>query len=398
MHIRNSTATPRPGAIAPMTALLMVPLCGMAALTVDTSHLVWTQTELQSAADAAALAGADPLMNGWVKYYTPGQTGQSTILSTSEANARTYAKNWVAKNSAGGVSNLTLLDADITFGYTDAQRNYTPCPTYTGFPNTIKVTVRRDSSANSPVGLFFGPVFGLSTSSLTATAAATIYTGTPSSFQQNSNGRKIMILPMAFDVNHWNNFLATGQGPDGTTATGVNGAPQLAVYPSTQYVGNFGELSLDQGNDGSSTISTWISNGASWSDLQNEVNDGLLPIPSGGTGWSWDGNPGLKTTTIQTADSMVGQTYLLPLFKPYNSSQASYQAGVGSGTNYYYNIVGFTSITISNADSQSIYVQPAAFMDPSIVFASSSVAPATPPSSGGSTGLQTVFAPPKLTQ
>ncbi|HZU37215.1 MAG TPA: pilus assembly protein TadG-related protein [Gemmataceae bacterium] len=394
---RSSRRT-RSGAIAPLTALLLIPLCGFLVLTIDLSHLVWAQTELQSAADSAALAGADQLMNGWVQYYLPGQTLQSSILSTGEANAKTYAKNWVAKNSAGGVSNLTLLDSDIEFGYTDSSRNYTACPTYTGYPNTIKVTVRRDSTANTPVTLFFGSLLGHSTSNLSATAAATIYTGSVNSFQQNSAGRSVGILPMTYDINHWNNFLATGQGPDGSTDTAANGAPQLQVYPSIKYDGNFGELSLDQGNDGASTISGWISNGVSWSDLQNEFNANLLPLSANPPNtWDWKGNPGLKTSTIHTADTVVGQQFLLPLFQAYDSSQSNYQAGTGNGSHYYYDIVAFVGITITQADDHAIHVQPSAYIDPSVVFTSGSITPATPPASGSSS-LGTVFTSPKLTK
>ncbi len=388
----------RRGGITPLTGVCLVPLCAFLLLTVDLSHLVWAQTELQSAADSAALAGADQLMNGWVQYYLPGQTLQSTVLSTSETNARTYVKNWAAKNTAGGVSGLTVLDSDIEFGYTDHSQNYTPCPTYQGYPNTVKVTVRRDNSANTPVSLFFGSLLGQNSTNLTAMAAATIYTGTVAGLQQNSSGTNVWVLPMAFDVNHWNNYLATGQGPDGTTDTAANGAPQLQIYPSTKYVGNFGELSLNQSTDGASTISGWITGGVPWSALQVEFSQHLLPLSANAPDtYDWSGNPGLKSSTIQATDTMVGHTYLLPLFQAYNSSQANYQPGTGQGSNYYYDIVGFASVTITAADSNTIHVQPAAYIDPSIVFSSGTIAPASPPPLGTSR-LQTTFTLPKLTQ
>src|SRR5947209_2753882 len=154
------------GGVVPLVALLMIPLCGMMAFSVDLTHIVLTQTELQSAADAAALAGADQLASGFVQYYLPGQANQATILSTAQANARTYAKNYAGKNSAGGVASLTLLDGDVEFGFTDSSGTYTALPTYTGYPNTIKVTVRRDSTANTPLALFFAPVLGVNTTSL----------------------------------------------------------------------------------------------------------------------------------------------------------------------------------------------------------------------------------------
>jgi Flp pilus assembly protein TadG len=142
-------------------ALLLIPLLAMMAFAIDIGWIDETQSDLQNAADAAALAGAQQLigdsnnLNGLVQYNLPGQTNQATILSTAESNAKSAAKNYASYNSAGGVSSLVLSDSDIEFGFTDASGNCTAAPTYTGFPNTVKVTLRRDSQANGPLGLFF---------------------------------------------------------------------------------------------------------------------------------------------------------------------------------------------------------------------------------------------------
>jgi Flp pilus assembly protein TadG len=405
------SARRRPGAVAPLTAILLIPLLGMMAFSVDMGWITHTQNELQSAADAAALAGASQLTDNFVTYYLPGQSSstKTSILNTAKTNATTYAKKYAGYNGAGGVSSLTLLDSDIEFGYTDSSGAYTSLASYTGYPNTVKVVLRRDSSANTPLGLFFAQVIGTSSVNLTATAAATIYSGTIDSFSTAAT-TNVRILPMTFDVNQWNNFLKTGQGPDGNTDTGSNGYAQLDVYPSLKYTGNFGELSLDQGNDGSSTISGWISNGVSSSDLQNEVTAGLLPLSVHNmlpaptytnTAPDWKGNPGLKDSTIKTAGDNVNQLYLLPLFKPVNdgsSDPSAYQAGSGSGSNYYYTVVQFVGVTISSVDStgsnKAIKVQPSAMISANAIF--SALQPAAPPTT--SSQLVTTFAAPKLTQ
>ena len=56
MKHRRSSETSRRGAVAPMTAILTIPLLGMLAFSVDLSYMVTTQTQLQTAADSAALA------------------------------------------------------------------------------------------------------------------------------------------------------------------------------------------------------------------------------------------------------------------------------------------------------------------------------------------------------
>jgi Flp pilus assembly protein TadG len=407
--MNSSRKVTRRGAISPLTAFLLIPLIGLMAFSVDLGWIAHTQNELQSAADAAALAGAARLSDGFVQYYLPGQSSdtKAAILAAAKSSASSSAKLFAGYNSAAGVS-LTLLDSDIEYGFTDSSGTYTPLPTYTGYPNTVKVTLRRDASANGVLGLFFGPAIGTPSVSLTATAAATIYSGTIDSFGGGS--APVFILPMTFDVNQWNNFVQTGKGPDGTTTTDANGYPTLNAYPSSKYTGNFGELSLDQGNDGSSTISNWISKGASATDLKAEASAGLLPLSVHNTlpapvytltQPDWKGNPGLKDSTIQTVGSNVGDLYLLPLFKPVNDGlldASTYQAGSGNGSNYYYTIVQFVGIKITSVDStgdnKSVTVQPSAVISPNVIY--SSLAPAAPPTL--TTTLPTTFAGAKLTQ
>jgi Flp pilus assembly protein TadG len=409
--MKRSRRLARRGAIAPLTAVLLIPLVGMMAFSLDIGWISHTQNELQSAADAAALAGAAQLTDNFVAYYLPKQTGaqQTTLLNTAKDSARASAKAYAGYNTAGGVNSLTLLDSDIEFGFTDAAGKYTPLSTYTGYPNTVKVVLRRDTSANTPLSLFFGPVIGTSQVSLTATAAATIQAGTIDSFTTSSS-LNAHILPMTFDINHWNNFLQTGKSPDGNKDNGTNGYAQLDVYPSIKYAGNFGELSLDQGSDGSSTISNWISNGVTSTDLMNETAAGLLPLsthnPLGPPDYTtlapdWKGNSGLKESTIQAVGNYVNQVFLLPLFKPVNNGVAdptAYQAGVYQGTNYAYTVVQFVSIKITSVDTsgnnKAITVQPYASINPTAIF--SSLAPATPPTA--SSPLITTFSAPKLTQ
>jgi Flp pilus assembly protein TadG len=121
----------RRGAVAVLMAFLAVPFLAMVAFAVDIAWIVQSRSDLQNAADAAALAGAEQLMDGLVQYSLPGQTQQSTILTTAETSAKSYAKNFASYNVAGGNSSLTLADADIQFGFTDASNNFTAAPGYT---------------------------------------------------------------------------------------------------------------------------------------------------------------------------------------------------------------------------------------------------------------------------
>src|SRR5580704_18540720 len=108
----------RRAAIAPLTAFLLIPLLGMVAFAVDLGWVALTQSDLQNAADSAALAGAGQMMNGFVLYNLPNQSAnQSSILSTAESGATASAKQFAALNAAGGASSLTLLSSDVQFGF-----------------------------------------------------------------------------------------------------------------------------------------------------------------------------------------------------------------------------------------------------------------------------------------
>jgi Flp pilus assembly protein TadG len=370
-------------------------MVGMVAFAVDFGWIVSTQAELQSAADAAALAGAQPLMDGFVQYQLAPAKNKTTVLNSVLASARASAKTYAGYNAAGGVKGLALNDGDIEFGFIDAKGTYTALPTYTGFPNTVKVTLRRDGQANGSLKLFFAPVLGQGSADLQATAAATIYAGVTNSLIQNPP-QNMKILPMTYDVNAWNNFVLSGQNPDGVSTLDNNGVPELQVYPSVKDKGNFGELSLDNSHAGSSDITSWIDTGMSAADVQALTAANLLPLSQhDATKWDWLGNPGLKAATIKAVNSYQGQTFIMPLFKPYNASDQSYQAGVGQGSGYYYNIVQFQAVRIilPSQTNKQVVIQPAAYIDPDLVFSPSTVVPA-----GSSGQFTTTFTTPRLSR
>src|SRR5262249_15500247 len=154
----------RRGGVAPLVALLLVPLLGMAAFAVDMGYICLVKTDLQTAADAAALAGAEKLQTLFVQYNLPNQGGgsfRSTILSTatglSAGSPRDTAKTFAAYNTAGSV-NINLRDEDVTVGFLSADGTFST--SYSGFPNSISVIARRDHLKNNPVSLFFARVFG----------------------------------------------------------------------------------------------------------------------------------------------------------------------------------------------------------------------------------------------
>jgi Flp pilus assembly protein TadG len=404
--ILQPVRAPRRGAIAPFAAILVVVLIGMVAFAVDTGYIVLTRTELQSAADAAALAGADPLMSASIQYQMAAQNPQNAvndyqtiILNSAMRSARAQAKQYAADNGAGGVSSLTLSDSDIEFGYMDASYNYTAYDANNPvFPNTIKVTLRRDSSANGTLGLFFAPVIGTSNVDVTATASATLMGGAASNFNTSITGQNIKMLPLAYDVNAWNNFVKTGQWPDGTVYAGANGLPDLQVYPFVNNVGNFDWISLNQTHVGASTLWGWVQNGMAPSDVTALQSGGVIPLSSHPANtWDWVGDTGFKSSDVQSVNQYIGTTFLLPLFNPYNSSAANYTQGVGTGSGFTFDIVQFVGVKIVRPPqlNQQVFLQPSMVLDPSVVF-TGGAAPVDTVTGG--TSITTTFSYPRLSR
>ncbi len=420
MRFRITRSRIRRAAIVPMAALLMTLLVGMLAFSIDIGYICAVQAELQNAADSAALAGAQQMQQAFVDFYAPGQTQQQTIYTEVTTNypntpypTITTAQTYAAYNKAGGV-NITVPTSDISFSYYDGT-TFTPASYPNYFPNTITVKTRRDSTANGALGLFFAKIFGISTTNLTATASATIYAGDVTSLQVIS-GVDAHILPVALDVNVWKAFAnANFSSPwlsGGVVTTGSNGQPQLQVYDfGTNTSGSFGLVDVGVPSNNTPAFRNWIDNGSTPNDISYLLNNSLLPV-SPSAPEPWKAGPGLKSTLVTNFQSVMGEANLIPLFVPQytgpnltgtsvNGTGSQYTAGAAQGQNATYSIVGFASITVSQADGSgknglTVSIQPMAINDPTSVITNPSPARSTQQTVFGTP--QTTFVSAKLTQ
>lgn len=404
----------RRAAVIPIAALLMGLLVGMLAFSIDIGYICAVQAELQNAADAAALAGAQQMQTPFVSFYSPGQTQQSQIYlqvttDTSDSSSPIpTAQRYAAYNQAGGV-NIQVPTSDISFSYYDGTSPFIPASYPTYFPNTITVTTRRDSVANNPLGLFFARIFGMTTMNLTATASATIYAGDVSSLQV-INGVNAHILPVALDVNVWTNFANanwTSAWLGSNVTTGSNGNPQLQVYPfATGTPGSFGLIDTGVPSNNAPAFRNWIDTGSTPNDISYLLNNSLLPV-SPSAPEPWKVGPGMTSTLLSNFQSQMGVPNLIPLFVPVipvpgsSNPGDNYTAANYQGQNATYAVVGFVGVTITQADgsgkaNMTISVQPTAIVDPTEVILNPSPARASQLTIFGTS--QTTFVSAKLTQ
>lgn len=170
------------GAAAIIVAIVLVVLISFAALAVDIGYLMVTRNELQNIADAASLAGARTLGR---LYECNGQLNPCTE-AMPYADQQTYAADVAAiqaavtdvaaSNHAGGKGAIVINPADIVIGNWNPPTNP---PTdrlaaTTIAPDAVRVTARRDASANNPITTFLAGVMGIDTVDVSATATAAL--------------------------------------------------------------------------------------------------------------------------------------------------------------------------------------------------------------------------------
>jgi hypothetical protein len=153
----------RRGAVAVQFALLATALFGFVALSIDVGAMHVAKSELQRAADSAALAAAAKLSD-----YSTNNPQQ---LAT-EAAMEYAARNTVLKSGP-----LLQEGQDIEFGHAT-------CDSHTGkfsfvkggsFPDAVRVHVRRTAgSPNGPMSLYFARIFGVRATNLQASATAVL--------------------------------------------------------------------------------------------------------------------------------------------------------------------------------------------------------------------------------
>src|SRR5882757_10326410 len=146
--------TARYGSALILTALAIIPLLAMVAFAVDWGRMCLTKSELQRAADSAAMAGAWELRDA---------KAPASRLSTSAAlsAARRAAQDYSSKNTSMG-NPLKLQDSDIQIGYLADPRK-PGGELDTSDPerfNAVRVRVRRDAESNGAVPMFFARVLG----------------------------------------------------------------------------------------------------------------------------------------------------------------------------------------------------------------------------------------------
>lgn len=166
------------GSMTVIMGLSLAVVMGFAAFAVDLGYLYVKKSQLQQAADNAAMAGASALVS------------QRGDLAAVRAVVLDYAR-----------SNLDDMDVP-TSAVTDGDISFHTQGALGAAPDQVEVTVRRTLERTNPVSLFFARVLGADNADLMATARAGVVPVC------SSRCVKPFIIPAKFD---WDDE-ATGSG------------------------------------------------------------------------------------------------------------------------------------------------------------------------------------------
>jgi Flp pilus assembly protein TadG len=162
-RVRQIWGTDRRGAVVVLVAVSSTIMIGFAALTIDTGNMYIVRTELQRAADAAALAAVAKLT-----HYQAG---------VSEADAKNEAERIAEGNPVDAQKTKLDLTRDVEFGravFDATTQKYKFTAGSSGTPTAVRVTVRKTAdSPNGSLHLFFANFYG-SDKNMSARAAAMI--------------------------------------------------------------------------------------------------------------------------------------------------------------------------------------------------------------------------------
>jgi hypothetical protein len=142
------------GVIAAWVIMILMILVGFLGLVCDLANVYLVGQQLQVAADAAALGGAQYVHQG------------DFNLCHSQALM-------VAQNNRASGDSVALFDADVEVGHFDhSSGQFLPYPAEPNGIDAVRVVARRPDAAGHTSPMFWGPLFGANTSQGGRTAVA----------------------------------------------------------------------------------------------------------------------------------------------------------------------------------------------------------------------------------
>jgi len=355
----------RIGSVLVLAAVFMIGIFAFTAFTIDIGYIVLTKAQLQTAADASALAAVNDLVDGW---------GTGATLDTYDVETLGRASAvFVASANPAADKNAVYIDADrdVRFGNRTVDANTGVVTDTWGLApyNMVEVTASRGlssvtggSGGDGPLNLFFGPVIGHYTADVTAVAVCGLVPGNGFSIESGSS-QTADLLPFALDEDSWNDLLA-GVGNDdyhydnstGTVTPGSDGILEVDLYPTSDASlppGNRGTVDFGSSNNSTADIARQIVYGLNDSDLSYFSGE-ITATPTNPL--IVNGDTGISAGMKDELESIIGLPRAIPLFSTVT----------GPGNNAMYTLVKFVGVRIVavqlTGENKYVMIEPATFV------------------------------------
>jgi hypothetical protein len=316
---------------------MVMALLGLVALAVDVGYVFLVRTQLQAAADSAAMAGAAKLIE-------------------SETDVASTAQQYANRNTAGG-RYVDLGANDVDLGTWDFHTRIFDTAGWR--TNAIQVTTRRDATSGGEATLFFARVFGIDSLAVSAEATAALVNNFDG-FRAPPSGENLPFLPLAIDEQTCDAMLA-GNGSDEWTwdreseqvRFGSDDVPEVRLFPETTGApGNFGTVDIGANNNSTRDLGRQILEGLSSEDLA--PHGGSLSLDEHGV-LELNGDPGISAGIKDELATILGEPRIIPV----------YEEVTGQGNNACFKIVRFVGVRImeveltGNTANKRVMIQPA---------------------------------------
>jgi len=372
---RSNGRSQRRGQAAVITAVSGTMLISFAALAVDVGLLYNTRTELQRAADAAALAGAwNYIMD---EERLEGDVGAAIAVDNSRAAiALMAARNTVLNDGLSiDLNGGNAVDGDIVFGLMSNPTDQTDVlvPATDSTTNAVRVLTRRDSTRNGQVPLLFAQIFGKSGTDVSTAATAAYEVGMSGYKIPPGSGGTADLLPFSVWLSSWEDLLdgtvTSGDNyaydPEtGTVSAGSDGINELNIYPGSGAgqlpPGNFGTVDIGNPNNSTADLARQILYGINESDLA--FHGGELSFDASGV-IQLHADTGLSAGMKDELAAIIGHPRAIPIFN----------AVTGNGNNAVFDVVRFGGIRIMDVkltgkmSKKYLIIQPAIVVDEAVV-------------------------------
>lgn len=338
------------GGVLVLVAVSLSVMLIMLAFAVDYGRMTLTASELQSAADAAALAGAAQLVDEDCLY------GSSNI-DNDIVEARSAAEQYAGLNQAGDVNLLldrndgNLSNGGVVIGYIDNPLDpNSPFLTESiSEYNSVRVVVKLTQDMNGPLGLLFGGATGKNAVEMSAQSTATLDDRVVG-FAGYQPSQRSELLPFSLDVAIWDAVFHLAYQPQSSSisdpigpvigsigmnvllhwlsAPSVVTVPTVKIYPyKADAPGNFGTIDIGSNDNSASVLCDQILYGPTGADMAL-VGLGELTLNTDLIFTKWfNGDTGMSATLKSAIEQIYNQPRVLPLHRQvlYTGNNAQFE-------------------------------------------------------------------------